>query len=147
MISNILIISDATRQASVSILDAFQMIQKNQPSVKIVFISYLSDLFKKGLGPNTLNHWMQEEKECLEKVKDYFIRMNIPFDDAVIPVPPWMMVFDQIKDGAHDLIVLQGEFLKMWKKEDTHCAICSDSVSKLKCPILVIHSNENTVHY
>ena len=59
MISKILIIAGATREASVSILDAFQLIQKDQPAVKVIFVSYLTDLFKGRLGFNTLTHWVK----------------------------------------------------------------------------------------
>lgn len=144
MISKLLIIASATREASVSILDTFQIIQKSQPCVKVIFASYLSDLFKKSLGPNTLSHWMKEEKECLEKVSNYFARMDIPYDFKVITIPPWETVFHEMKDGVHDLIIIPGEFLQMWRKEEANCALCSDAISKSKCSILVIHSNEET---
>jgi hypothetical protein len=142
MISKILVIASATRDAAVSILDAFQIIQKGRPSVKIIFASYLCDLFKKRLGPNTLNHWMKEEKEGLEMVKNYFSRMDIPYDFKVITVPPWEMVFNEIKDGVHDLIILHGEALKMWRKERTICGLCSETIYSSNCPILVINQSE-----
>jgi len=148
MISKILIIASATREASVSILDAFQIIQKGQPSVKVIFASYLCDLFKKRLGPNTLNHWMKEEKECLERVKHYFARMDIPYDFKVITVPPWEMVFNEIKDGVHDLIILHGEALKMWRKDGANCGLCSETIYRSNCPILVINpSEEDSLSY
>jgi len=146
MISKILIVANATSQGSVSILDAFQLIQKDQPSVKVIFASYLSDLFKKRLGPNTLSHWMKEEKECLERVKSYFTRMDIPYNFKVITVPPWEMVFHEMKDEVHDLIMLQSEFLKMWRKEGVNCALCSDAISKSKSHILLINSNEEAFY-
>jgi hypothetical protein len=126
----------------VSILDGFQLIQKDQPSVKVIFASYLSDLFKKRLGPNTLSHWMKEEKECLERVKSYFTRMDIPYGFEIITVPPWEMVFHEIKDEVHDLIMLQSEFLKMWRKEGVNCALCSDTISRSKSHIVLINSND-----
>jgi hypothetical protein len=46
MISKILVAITATRDGAVSMLDAFQIIQKDRPSVKVVFASYLCDLFK-----------------------------------------------------------------------------------------------------
>jgi hypothetical protein len=146
MISKILIVANATSQGSVSILDAFQLIQKDQPSVKVIFASYLSDLFKKRLGPNTLSHWMKEEKDCLERVKSYFTRMDIPYDFKVITVPPWEMVFQEMTDEVHDLIMLQSEFLKMWRKEGVNCALCSDAISKSKSHILLINSNEEAFY-
>jgi len=144
-ISKILIALSATKDASVSILDAFQMIQKDTPSVKVLFISYLSDLFKKSLGPNTLNHWVKEEKECMEKVSSYFARMDIPYEPKVITVPPWEMVFDEMREEVQDLIILQDESLGKWKKGKANCALCSDALSRSRCPILVINSSEDTM--
>ena len=145
MISKILIAFSATKDASVSILDAFQMIQKATPSVKVLFISYLSDLFKKSLGPNTLNHWVKEEKECIEKVSSYFGRMDIPYEPKVITVPPWEMVFDEMREEVQDLIILQDELLEKWKKGKANCALCSDALSRSRCPILLINSSEDTM--
>jgi hypothetical protein len=148
MISKILVIASATREGSVSILDAFQIIQKGQPSVKVIFASYLCDPFRKRLGPNTLNHWMKEEKECLERVKNYFARMDIPYDFKVITVPPWKMVFNEIKDGMHDLIILHGEFLKMWREDQVNYGLCSQAIYRLNCPVLVINkSDEDLISY
>jgi len=144
-LSKILIALSATKDASVSILDAFQMIQKDRQSVKVLFISYLSDLFKKSLGPNTLSHWVKEEKECMEKVAHYFARMDIPYERKVITVPPWEMVFDEMSGLAQDLIILQNELLEKWKKGKANCALCSDALSRPRCPILVIHSSEDTM--
>jgi hypothetical protein len=148
MISKILVIVSATKEASVSILDAFQLIQKGRPSVKVIFASYLCDLFKKRLGPNTLNHWMKEEKECLEMVTNYFTRMDIPYDFKVISVPPWEMVFNEMKDGVHDLIILHGEAIKIWRKDGANCGLCSETIYSANCPILVINrSEEDSLSY
>jgi hypothetical protein len=143
-ISKILIALSATEVASVSMLDAFQMIREDAPSVKVLFISYLSDLSKKCLGPNTLNHWVEEEKECMEKVSSYFARMDIPYESKVITVPPWEMVFDEIRVGVQDLIILQNELLEKWKKGKANCALCSEALSRSKCSVLVINSSEDT---
>jgi hypothetical protein len=138
-ISKILIALSATKDASVSMLDAFQMIQKDMPSVKVLFISYLSDLFKKGLGPNTLSHWVNEEKECMEKVHHYFVRMDIPYERKVITVPPWQMVFDALREENQDLIILQSEFLEKWQKGKANCASCARVLSRSRCSILVVN--------
>ena len=142
MIAEVLIIAGTTKQSSVSVLDAFQMIRKDQLSVKAIFTSYLSDLFKKSLGPNTLSHWTKEEEESVERVKSYFARMDIPYDFKVIAIPPWQMIFEEVKGGDYDLIILQGEFLKNWRKQEANCALCSEVISKLRCPVLIIHSDE-----
>jgi hypothetical protein len=146
MTSKILVAVNATRDASASMLDAFQIIQKDRLSVKVLFISYLSDLFKKSLGPNTLNHWVKEEKESIEKVNNYFGRMNVPYEHKVIIVPPWEIVFHEISDEAGDqaLIILHSELLRKWRKDKTNCALCSDILSKERCPILVINSTVDT---
>jgi hypothetical protein len=68
--------------------------------------------------------------------------MDISWDFKIITVPPWEMVFHEMKDGVHDLIILQCEFLKKCRKEELNCALCSDVISKSKCPILVINSNK-----
>jgi len=149
MVSKILVAVNATEDASVSILDAFQIIQKDRPSVKVLFISYLSDLFKRSLGPNTLNHWVKEEKECIERVGSYFARMEIPYESKVIIVPPWEIVFYEISDEVKDLIILHSELLGKWRKDKTNCALCADALSKSGCPILVINSSEDedTIKY
>jgi len=149
MISKILVAISATKDGAVSMLDAFQIIQKDRPSVKVLFTSYLSDLFKKSLGPNTLNHWVEEEKECMDKVSHYFARMDIPYEPKVIIVPPWEIIFHEMSDEVKDLIILQSDLLKKWRKDKTNCALCSDAFSKARCPILVINSSENedTIKY
>lgn len=144
-ISRILIALNATKDASGSMLEAFQMIQKVTPSVKVLFISYLSDPFKKSLGQNTLSHWMKEEDECMEKVGHYFTRMDIPYERKLIAVPPWGMVFDEISEGTQDLVILQNELLERWKKGKANCALCSDALSRSRCPILVINLSEGTM--
>jgi hypothetical protein len=141
-VSKILIIADATKQGSILILDSFQIIQKNNPKIKAIFASYLSDLFKKSLGPNTLHHWIKEEEECLERVRSYFARMDIAYAVKVIVVPPWEMIFEEIKDEVPDLMILQGEFFKKWRKNKTSCTLCSDLISQLKCPMLVVNQPE-----
>ena len=144
-ISKILIVLSATKDASVSMLDAFQMIQKGTASVKVLFISYLSDLFKKSLGPNTLSHWVREEKECMDKVDHYFARMDIPYERKLITVHPWEMVFNEMSEEAQDLIILQTELLEKWKKGKANCALCSDALSRSRCPIFLINSSEGTM--
>ncbi len=145
--SKILIALSATKDASAPMLDAFQMIQSDKPSVKVLFISYLSDLFKKSLGPNTLTHWVEEEKECIEKVSHYFTRMNIHYASTLITVPPWEMVFEEMSEEVQDLIILQTELLDRWKKRQANGAPPLDAVSRAKCPILVVNSSEGGMEF
>jgi hypothetical protein len=143
-ISKILIALSATKDASVSMLDAFQMIRGDAPSVKVLLISYLSDLFKKSLGPNTLNHWVKEEKECVERVDHFFARMSIPCERKVITVPPWEMVFHEMSEEAQDLIILQSEFLEKWQKGKANCTLCSRVLPRSGSSLLLINSSDDT---
>jgi hypothetical protein len=60
MISKVLLIADATWQASVLILDAFQGIEVHPMEVRGIFLSCLIEPFKKNLGPNTLYLLLEE---------------------------------------------------------------------------------------
>lgn len=148
MISNILIIADASWQASLLILDAFQMIQNHQMSVKAIFISCLLEPFKNDFGPNTLYLLMEEEKKALKRVKDYFTRNDIPYNFKVITAFPWETVFNEMEGGNQDLIILQGEFLKMWREDQVNYGLCSQAIYRLNCPVLVINkSDEDLISY
>jgi len=142
MISKILVIANASRQASVLILDAFQMIHKHKPSVRAIFMSCLSEFFKKNLGPNTLNHLMKEEKGSLERVRNYFTRMDIPYSFKVITASPWEIILNEIEKGDQDMIILQGEFLKILREDTLDYGLCSHAIYKLNCPILLINQTE-----
>jgi hypothetical protein len=128
-----------------SMLDAFQMIQNGTATVKVLFISHLSDLFRKSLGPNTLNHWEKEEKECMEIVNHYFARMDIPYECKPMTVRPWGMVFDEIGEQAQDLIILQNELLERSKKGKVNCALCPEALSRSRGFILAINASEDTM--
>ncbi len=144
MVSRVLVISGTTRQSSISVLDAFQLLRKDRLSVKAVFASYLSDSFKKRLGPNTLSHWTKEEEESLARIKGYFARTDVPYDFKIVIVPPWQIIFEEMKDGDHDLIVLQAEFLEKWRNEKGNCALCAEMISKIRRPVFVIdHDGES----
>jgi hypothetical protein len=122
------------------------MVRKDQLNVKAIFASYLSDLFKKSLGPNTLSHWTKEEEDSLARVKGYFNRIDIPYDFKIIIVPPWQMIFEEMKDEEYDFIILQGEFLRKWRNEKANCVLSSEMILKLRCPILIINSEEETLY-
>ncbi|MEI9476490.1 MAG: hypothetical protein WCO26_07935 [Deltaproteobacteria bacterium] len=144
MISRILIIADASKDASVSVLDAFQMIRNSQPYVRALLISHLSERFRKNVGPNMLSHIMKEEKESLRRAKDYFTRMGIPRDSKVITVPPWETVFNEVKEGVQDLIILQGEFLETWREDERNYGLCSHTLYHSSCPLFVINPSGKT---
>ena len=129
---------------SVLILDAFQMIQRHQPRVEAIFISQLSELSKKNLGPNAMNYLIQEERESLERVKNYFTRLDIPYKFKVITGPPWQTVLTKVECGDQDLIILQGAFLKIWREDTLDDGLCFQAIFRLNCPILMINeSKEN----
>jgi len=85
-------------------------------SVRITFVSFLSETLKKNLGPNILGALTRQETETLAKAKELFDRISTPYDLKLIVVPPWNTVLDEIRDGNHDLLMLQGEFLDFWKQ-------------------------------
>jgi hypothetical protein len=143
-LSKILIALRATKDASMSMLDAFQMIRKDAPSVTVLFISYLSDLFKKSLRPKTLSRWAKEEKEYMDKVHHYFAGMNIPDEHKLITVPLRGLVFVEMTEEAQDLIILQTELLEKWKKGKVNCPLCSEALSRSRSSFLVINSSGDT---
>ena len=118
-ISRILVIADTSSQALVSVLDSLQTLQKDAlSSIRVIFISILSETLMKNLGPNVIALLLREERETLAKAKEYFDRMNKPYDIKVIIAPPWKPVLNEIRDGDgdHDLLILQGEFLSLWRE-------------------------------
>jgi hypothetical protein len=105
-------------------------------------MSCLSEFFKKNLGPNTLNHLMKEEKGSLERVRNYFTRMDIPYSFKVITASPWEIILNEIEKGDQDMIILQGEFLKILREDTLDYGLCSHAIYKLNCPILLINQTE-----
>ena len=77
LISKILVIADPSREGLELVLDALQPIRKQQPSVKVIFVSFLSEPSLINLGPNILNLLQKEEKEAIERTEEYFTRMDI----------------------------------------------------------------------
>jgi len=141
MISRILFIADASKEALDSILEAFHTTQKGQPRVKGFFISCLSEPFLMHLGPNILSILLNEEKETLEIAEYYFTHMDIPHHFEIISARHWQTVFEEIKVGDHDLIILQGEFLKFCIEENMVRESRLHAVTS-KCPMLIIHESE-----
>lgn len=116
-ISKVLIIADTSSQALVPVLDSLQTLQKDHlQSVRIIFISFLSETLKKNLGPNILGLLAREEIETLAKAKEFFDRANIPCSVKVMNDLLWKMVLDEIREGDQDLMILQGEVLAKWRE-------------------------------
>lgn len=143
MISKMLIIADASKEALGPVLEAFQTIQKDQPKVRGFFISCLSELFLKHLGPNILSILLKEEKETLEIAKYYFAQMDIFHHFEVISTRHWQTAFEEVKLGDHDLIILQGEFLNICREKNLIRGSRLNTVTP-KCPVLIINESEKS---
>ena len=139
-ISRVLIIADASRQALAPVLDSLQTVREEHlHSVSIILISFLSDTLKKHLGPNILGLLAREETETLAKATDLFGRISIPFDLKVIIAPPWKAVLDEIGDRSHDLLILQGEFLDLWRERATTGCPSREMMESHKFSVLAIN--------
>lgn len=143
MISKILFIADVSKEALDSVLDAFQTIQKGQPKVRGFFISCLSEPLLKHLGPNILNILLNEEKETLETAEDYFTYMDIPHHFEIISALNWQTVLEEVKVADLDLIILQGEFIKICSENKLNWKSHLQAIFEPKCPILTINESEN----
>ena len=141
----ILAIADASRETLNPILDALRIVQKERLAIRIILLSFLSVLSKKQsepLGPNTLFLLMQEEQDILEKVRNQFNMMDIPCSLKLITSPAWEEILDEMERGDQDLIILQGQFLKMWNESPRDFGLCTHAIFRPKCPVLVINQPE-----
>jgi len=145
MISKILVIADPLRESLELVLDALQTIQKHQPNIKVIFVSFLSEPSLKNLGPNILNLLLKEEKQTIERTETYFTHEDIPHQIKLIAAPHWEAILNEIRKGDEDFIILQGEFLRILKRDDLDRELYSRANFKPRCPILVINEPENTV--
>jgi len=138
-ISRGLVIADASSQAWLLILDALRRLRKDDlHSVRVIFVSFLSETPKKNLGPNVLSLLLEDERETLGRTKEYFDRMNIPYELKVIIAPPWNTVLHEIRDGTHDLLMLQGEFLDLWREYTARGCPYREMIESQKYSILKI---------
>jgi hypothetical protein len=111
-VSSVLIVADASSQALELVLNSLQTLRKDRlESVRIIFISFLTETLKKNLGPNILGALAREETETLAKAKEFFDRANIPCYAKVVNDLLWKMVLEEIKEGDQDVMILQGEIL------------------------------------
>ena len=116
-VSKVLVIADASSQALVLVFDSFQTLRKDHlQSVRVIFISFLSETLTMSLSSKVLNLLLKEERETLERAKKYFDQINTPYDLKVIIAPPWKTVLDEIGGGNHDLLILQREFYDLWRE-------------------------------
>jgi len=142
MISKILVIGDASKEALKLVLDAFQTIRKHQPKVRGIFISCLSESLLNNLGPNILNLLLKEEKETLKGAENYFTCAGIPHHFQVIADPLWQTILDEMKVEEQDLIILQGEFIKICSENNLNWESHPQAILEPKCPILIINELE-----
>ena len=141
----ILAIADASRDTLNPILRALRIVQKERLAIRIILLSFLSVLSKKQsepLGPNTLFLLMQEEQDILEKVRHHFKMMDIPCSLRLMTSPAWKEILDEMESGDQDLIILQGQFLKMWNESPGDFGLCAHAIFRPKCPVLVINQPE-----
>jgi len=141
----ILAIADASIETLNPILDALRIVQKERLAIRIILLSFLSVLSKKQsepLGPNTLFLLMQEEQDILEKVRNQFNMMDIPCSLRLMTSPAWKEILDEMESGDQDLIILQGQFLKMWNESPRDFGLCTHAIFRPKCPVLVINQPE-----
>jgi hypothetical protein len=142
MTHKILAIADASRDTLNPILDALQIIQKERLAIRVILLSFLSILSEKHsepLGPNTLFLLMQEEQDVLEGVRNHFKRMDIPCSLQLITSPVWKEILGEMENGEQDLVILQGQFLKMWDENPRDFGLCTHALYRPKCPVLVIN--------
>jgi len=135
IIPKILFIADASKEALTSIVGTLRVIKEDPLSIRVVFLSFLSVLSQKNfapLGPNTLFSLTQEEREILESLEAHLARMKIRYSLNSVTMPAWQVIFEEMENGDQDLIILQGQFLKVWS-ENAH-SDCSP-----KCPVMRIN--------
>jgi hypothetical protein len=115
--SRILVIADATTEAAEMISNALRTIHSDELHIKVLFISRLSGVSLRNLGYNILTLLMREEQEALQRARVYFTMNGIPYDIRVTPGSDWQAVSKEIEDQEHDILILQGEFANIWRKD------------------------------
>ena len=143
--SKILFISDASREAFRSISGLLRVVQKIQPSVRAIFLSFLSTFPEQDcgpLGPNTLFLLIQEEKEVLELTKSLFAGMNIPYRLDFITMPNWQPLVDETENGEHHLIILQGKAQNIWSERRLDFGMPTYTMDRPKSPVVLINEAE-----
>jgi hypothetical protein len=117
MILKILVIADATAEAAEMISNALGTIHSGELHIKALFISRLSGVSLRNLGYNILTLLMREEQEALQRARVYFTMNSIPYDIRVMPGSDGQVVSKQIEAQEHDILILQGEFADIWRKD------------------------------
>ncbi len=117
MVSKILVIADPTTEAVELILESLHTIHNGQLHIKALFISRLSGASLKNLGPNILSLLTREEEKALQRARHYFTINDIPYDIRMMPGSDWQAVSKEIEGQDHDILIIQGEFAKIWRKD------------------------------
>jgi len=117
MISRILVVADAATEAVELILESLETIHSDQLHIKVLFISRLFGVSLKKLGANILTLLMREEEAALRRARVYFTINGFPYDIRVMPGSDWQTVSKEIEDQEHDILILQGEFATIWRKD------------------------------
>ena len=74
--------------------------------------------------------------------------MNIPYDFKVITASPLETILKEMKSCDHGLIIIQGEFIAIWNEDQVNNGLCSQAISRLNHPFLVINkSMEGALSY
>ena len=141
MISRIVVIADAATEAVELILESLRAIHDGQLHIKALFISRLSGISLKNLGPNILTLLMREEEEALQRARHYFTMNNIPYDIRVMPGPDLHGVSKEIENQEHDILIIQGEVAKIWRKEHPS-TYGLGAVAELANPVWIISGPE-----
>lgn len=138
-VSSVLIVADASSQALELVLNSLQTLRKDHlQSVRITFISFLSETLKKNLGPNILGALARQETETLSKAKEFFDQANVPCYAKVVNDLLWKMVIEEIKEGDPDLIILQGEVLTKWREYAMMGCPYRQMINSSECLVLKI---------
>lgn len=117
MVSKILVIVDSTTEAVELILEALKTIHSGELHIKALFISRLSGVSLKNLGYNILTLLMRDEQEALQRARAYFTINDIPYDIQIMHVSHWQTVSKEVEVQEHDILILQGEFANIWRKD------------------------------
>jgi len=66
------------------------------------------------------------------------LAVSKPHDLARLEGNSWR----KMENGDQDLIILQGQFLKMWNESPRDFGLCTHAIYRPKCPVLVINRPE-----
>jgi len=141
MISKILVIADATTEAVDQIIEALNTIHSAELHVKTLFISRISGTFMENLGRNILTLLMRGEEEALQRARVYFTINDIPYDIRTVPGSDWQAVSKEIERQEHDILIIQGEFAKIWRK-DHPSTYGLGAITELANPVWIIGGPE-----